>query len=77
MDGDPNKQNKNSPSLKGTVSHNIFISREFFLTFWLRRAIRSNNAIDRFLLDYGFNFLPYFGTFLYITLFLTKIVTKC
>lgn len=36
-----------------------------FSTFWLRRTFRIDNEVDRFLLDYGFNFLLYFGIFLW------------
>jgi hypothetical protein len=38
----------------------------FFSTIWLRRPICVNNEVDRFLLDYGFNFLFYIGSFLWL-----------
>jgi len=30
-----------------------------------RRAIQSSNGLDRFLLDYGYNFLPYVAIIIY------------
>jgi len=35
---------------------------------WLRRAIQSSNGLDRVLLDYGFNFLPYVSLAIYLIL---------
>lgn len=37
-----------------------------FQPIWFRRAIQSSNGLDRFLLDYGFNFLPYSGVLFWI-----------
>ena len=37
-----------------------------FQPAWLRRAIQSSNGLDRFLLDYGYNFLPYIAGVIYI-----------
>lgn len=41
-----------------------------FLPIWLRSIIQINNELDRFLLDYGFNILPYIGIFFYMLLLL-------
>ena len=40
--------------------------------FGVRCSIRVCNEIDRFLLDYGFNFLPYISFVIYIILFLKE-----
>jgi len=37
---------------------------------WLRRAIQGSNGLDRVLLDYGFNFLPYLSIIIYTLLLL-------
>ena len=44
-------------------------ARYFLQPTWLRRAIQTSYGFDRFLLDYGFNFLFYISTIIY-TLFL-------
>lgn len=36
----------------------------------IRRFIQSSHGLDRFLLDYGFNILPYFGFVIYLILLL-------
>jgi hypothetical protein len=38
----------------------------------VRCSIRICNEIDRFLLDYGFNFLPYISAAIYFILFLKE-----
>jgi hypothetical protein len=37
----------------------------------LRRSIQVRNGLDRFLLDYGFNFLPYISVAIWIIFLLT------
>ena len=37
-----------------------------FLPVWLRPFIQEANGLDRFLLDYGFNILPYIGFIIYM-----------
>ena len=39
---------------------------------WLRRLIQDGNELDRFLLDYGFNFLWNCGILSWIVFFLQK-----
>ena len=39
---------------------------------WLRRLIQDGNELDRFLLDYGFNFLWNCGILSWIIFFLQK-----
>lgn len=43
-----------------------------FSTFWLRCPIRLDNEIDWFLLDYGFNFLLYLGSLLWMLFLLVS-----
>lgn len=40
---------------------------------WLRCIIRDNHALDKFLLDYRRNFLPYFGFILWVIFIISKI----
>jgi len=40
---------------------------------WLRRLIQTSNGLDRFLLDYGFNFLWRCGLFSWALFFIEKI----
>lgn len=42
-------------------------------SLWIRRIIQSYTGLDAFLLDYGFNFLPYIGIFFYFAYIVTKI----
>jgi hypothetical protein len=51
---------------KGKAYHTNFNASNIFSAFWIRCLIRSNNEMDRFLLDYGFNFLLYFGSILWL-----------
>jgi hypothetical protein len=37
-----------------------------FLPVWLRPFVQRTNVMDRFLLDYGFNILPYIGIIIYL-----------
>jgi len=43
----------------------------FLLPLWLRPSIQDHNGLDGFLLDYGFNFLPYIGFIIYFVLLFT------
>jgi len=45
-------------------------NRHIFQSFGFRRFIRSNNEVDRVLLDYGYNFLLPVGTILWIVFFI-------
>jgi hypothetical protein len=42
--------------------------RYIFLPVWLRSIVQRTNVMDRFLLDYGFNILPYIGIVIYLLL---------
>lgn len=39
---------------------------DVFQSVGVRRLIQTSNGLDRFLLDYGFNFLPYCSIIFYI-----------
>ncbi len=43
-----------------------FNAGNIFSAIWIRRTFRTSNEVDRFLLDYGFNFLLYFGILLWV-----------
>ena len=57
---------KTKPEQRSTNASDIFQSAR------LRRSIQVRNGLDRFLLDYGFNFLPYISLLFYIILFIKK-----
>lgn len=43
-----------------------------FQPAWLRRVVQAGNGLDRFLLDYGCNFLLRFSFILYLILFIKE-----
>jgi hypothetical protein len=47
-------------------TNNNVNGRYIFLPTRLRSIVQSNNELDKFLLDYGFNILPYFGFIIYL-----------
>lgn len=78
-DGEKNNallENENDTDcfFKKKIIDNISFSFQFFSSIWIRRYFRTDNEMDRILLDYGFNFLPYIGMFFYVILFFSKIV---
>ena len=52
-------------------NHGAYDSNVFQST-WLRRFIQGSNELDRFLLDYGFNFLPGVSIFFWFIFLLAK-----
>lgn len=58
---------------KRKISNNIFIFVQFFSTLWVRCIIQNSYGTNKFLLDYGYNFLPYIGILSYIIFIITKI----
>lgn len=50
---DSDKQTKNSNAKLSAV--------HVLQSFWVRCSVQNNNGVDRFLLDYGYHFLPYIG----------------
>ena len=66
-------KNKNIKNNKGKVIDNFIIPFQFFSSIWVRCPFSNDNEMDRFLLDYGRNFLPYFGSVFYIIYFITTI----
>lgn len=67
MDGDSKRQIK-----KKTRRNNSVNVGNILQPTRVRCSICLCNEIDRFLLDYGYNFLPYISTAIYIILFLKE-----
>jgi|694.fasta_scaffold88066_7 hypothetical protein len=66
--------NNDSSNVEGdlkakTKQHNLDGS-DIFQSAGFRRFIQMGDELDRFLLDYGCNFLPYVSGFIYIILLL-------
>lgn len=67
MDGDSQKKNEEGdPSNPDPYISNILQPT------WIRRAFQDGDGLDRFLLDYGFNFLLRFGVLLHLVLFIKE-----
>lgn len=60
------KQEEGDPSKPDPDISNVFQPT------WIRCAFQDGNGLDRFLLDYGFNFLLRFGVLLHIVLFIKE-----
>ena len=60
MDGDSKRQNK-----KDSRGNHIVNAGNVFQSIRVRCTIRLCNEINGFLLDYGFNFLPYISILIY------------
>lgn len=72
MDPDGEFYRKNNKKQKNLVNNNLILGK-FLPAFWLRCPFSYDNGVNQFFLDYGRYFLPYFGIFLYIIYFITKI----
>jgi len=55
----------------GTTKYHRAHDGDVFQSSWLRRTIQSSNGLDRFLLEYSFDILPYFCFIIYTILLLT------
>jgi hypothetical protein len=62
MEGDSYSEEKHKKKNGNGESY----PRNFLQSVRVRRSVRSNNEMDRVLLDYGFNFLLPFGVILWI-----------
>lgn len=51
---------------QGKIEYRVSNVSYLFPTFWIRRAICADNEVDRFLLDYGYNFLFYIGSIFWL-----------
>ncbi len=69
MDNDSGRINMEGELEKKTQQHCSNASY-ILQPAWLRRAIQGSNGLDRVLLDYGFNFLPYVSIIIYTLLLL-------
>ena len=70
MDGDRCSKQKNTRQ----IINNSINDGNVFQPSWIRRLIQSSDGLDKFILDYGFNFLPYISLLFYIILFIKKIL---
>jgi hypothetical protein len=70
MDGDRCSKQKNTRQ----IINNYINDGNVFQPSWIRRLIQSSDGLDRVILDYGFNFLPYISLLFYIILFIKKIL---
>jgi len=68
MDGESYRKNEK----KGLNRDDCVDVGDIFQPFRVRCSIRVCNEIDRFLLDYGCNFLPYISFIIYILLLLEE-----
>lgn len=58
-DDDSRKNKKRNPEKKGF--NNVLNAGDVLQSTWIRCAIQDGDGLDRFLLDYGCNFLLYFS----------------
>jgi hypothetical protein len=61
MDDDSQSKNLEVDPIKEDL-HNMFNVRNVFQSIWVRCTIQDDDGLDRFLLDYGCNFLWYCGS---------------
>lgn len=73
MDTDKRNEPKKFNLNKEEDGNNISFPIQFFPTIRVRWPICNDNELNRFLLDYGCNFLPYIGILSYIIFFIEKI----
>lgn len=73
MDGDSKKQlddlEKNLFKKPNNVVSN---DGNVFQSIWIRYSVQTSTRLDKFLLDYGFNFLFGIGIISWIVFFITK-----
>ena len=63
---------KKTENNEGDPSHPEPDASDVFQPAWIRRIIQTNTGLDRFLLDYGFNFLWRISVLFYIILFIKE-----
>ena len=63
---DPDSNGNLDRYLSKEVTNYNVNGRYVFLPVWLRPIVQKVNGLDRFLLDYGFNILPYVGFIIYM-----------
>ena len=67
MDGDSKRQNK-----KTSLGNDSVDAGDIFQPIGVRCSIRLCDEINGFLLDYGYNFLPYISFIIYCLLFVKE-----
>jgi hypothetical protein len=60
------------PYKQRKISDSKFNFGDVFQSVRVRRSFQRGNDIDRFLLDYGYNFLPYIAIISWIIFFIVK-----
>jgi hypothetical protein len=73
MDTDKRNEYKKVFFYKRKNGNNITFPVQFFSAIRIRWTVRNDNELNRFLLDYGCNFLPYIGFISYIIFLIEKI----
>jgi hypothetical protein len=59
------------PYKQKQTSNILFATFNVFQPVWVRCIVQNDDGINGFLLDYGFNFLPYIGLISWIIFILT------
>ena len=60
------EQDDIEPESEDEISSHLSIFRILFFTVWIRCSFCCSNETDRFLLDYGYILLFYFGLFFWL-----------
>jgi len=68
MGDDSRKTNHVEELLQAKAQHNSLNGSDVFQPSRVRRLIQGSDGLDRFLLDYGYNFLPRFSFIIWIIL---------
>tara|TARA_Y100000034_G_scaffold127990_1_gene181835 strand:+ start:2432 stop:2668 length:237 start_codon:yes stop_codon:yes gene_type:complete len=68
IDEPPGPSPSDDESYEKQTSNNLSNVRDVLFPLWVRRSFQDFNGLDRFLLEYNFNFLPYFGLLLWAVL---------
>ena len=73
MDPDSKQINDLEIKILKQRSYNVSNDSHVLQSSWIRRAIQTSDGLDRFLLGYGYNFLPACGIVSWILFFIKKI----
>ena len=75
MDPDSKKLYDLEKEILTKRSYGVSNDRNVLQSIWVRRAIQNGNGVDRFLLDYGYNFLLPSGVIFWVIFIFTKAIT--
>ena len=73
MDPDSKRLNDIEIKILKQHGHSLLNDSDVFQSSWIRRFIQTSNGLDRFLLDYGFNFLLRCAIFSWLLFLIEKI----